>query len=176
MTGVLGEIMVVLLWWLHWLPGPGDKPDHDGVKARMSGFMIVSGDTFGYTTFRQTGVFVQSNRAVQGCSTKQDSLSANQEPTCFKESFIQMFASSVFASSQKPIQRAHLLALLTQRLRIISGVVVCQSSADGDLNKAKYLRCTAVFTQKAALRLLKRRDGTWHVDGVGVSQVFPLSI
>lgn len=23
MTGILGEIMVVLLWWLQWLPGPG---------------------------------------------------------------------------------------------------------------------------------------------------------
>lgn len=70
MTGILGEIMVVLLWWLHRLSGPGDKPDQDGVKARMSGFMIVSGDTFGYSAFRQTGVFVQSNRAFQSCSTK----------------------------------------------------------------------------------------------------------
>lgn len=35
----------------------GDKPDQDRVKARMSVFMIVSGDTLGPTAFRQRGVF-----------------------------------------------------------------------------------------------------------------------
>lgn len=40
-----------------WTLDLGDKADEDRVKARMSVFMIVSGDIFGSATFRQTGVF-----------------------------------------------------------------------------------------------------------------------
>lgn len=35
-----------------------DKVDQDRVRARMLVFMIVSGDTFGSTSFQQTNVFV----------------------------------------------------------------------------------------------------------------------
>ena len=53
------------------------------------------------------------------------------------------------------------LAIFKQPLRIISGEVVHQFSADGDSHR------------KTALRLLKRRDGTRHVDDVGVSPGVP---
>ena len=62
-----------------------------------------------------------------------------------------------------------ILALLTQRLRIISGAVVRQFSADGDLHRAKHIHLHMCNShRKPALRLLKRRDGTHHVDNVSV--------
>ena len=37
-----------------------------------------------------------------------------------------------------------ILALFTQRLRIISGAVVGQFTADGDSHRVKHLRCSTV--------------------------------
>ena len=68
------------------------------------------------------------------------------------------------------------VALLTQRLRIFSGAVVNQFSADGDSHRAKHLLLIACNShRKLALRLLQRHDSTRHVDDDSVSQVFPLS-
>ena len=63
------------------------------------------------------------------------------------------------------------------RIRIISRAVVRQFSADGDSHKAKHLRLHVCNShRKPALRLLKRRDGTHHVDDVGVSPGVPAGV
>ena len=60
------------------------------------------------------------------------------------------------------------LALFTQRLHIISGAVVRQFSSDGDSHRAKHLFLQVCNShRKLALRLLKRRDITHHVNDVG---------
>ena len=65
------------------------------------------------------------------------------------------------------------LTLFTQRLRIISGVVVRQFSANGDSHKANHHKPPCNSHRKPAPQLQKRCEGTHHVDDVGVSQVFP---
>ena len=71
-----------------------------------------------------------------------------------------------------PASLSQPLALFTQRLHKISGAVVRQFSADGDSHRAKHRRLSASNShRKPALLLLKRRDGTCHVDDVGVPPV-----
>ena len=56
-----------------------------------------------------------------------------------------------------------------------SGAVVCLFSTDGDSHRVKHLRLHVCNShRKPVLRLLKRRDGTRHVDDVSVSPGVPL--
>ena len=66
------------------------------------------------------------------------------------------------------------VVLFTQGLRIFSGAVVRKFSNDGDSHRAKHLRLHLCnLHRKPVLWLLKRRDGTQHVDDVGVSPGVP---